>query len=428
VTVLTLGVDLGSHDARAVVLDDDAVVASAAEGYGPPPPPARRDASSWWNAFAGAVRKLPAELRAQLGALAVTGVRGAVVGVDDDGVALTAGYPDFDVEAVAPARQLAERYGDAFLARTACFAFPLAGLPKMMLHAGDGRIRAWLGPPDLVTARLTGRRTLGAASAFRFGILRADGTGIDRKLLAEVGVDPDCIPPLVDVGTTLGLVADGAVAGDLGLRAGLPIVSAPGDVPAALYAVAGEQAHCAFVNLGTTIVATAGLSAGTIVAGMSCEVLPHGRRAIETGSGAGGVTLDWAAALLGVAPGALDALAARASRTAVPTLDPELLDPWGTGSGGALHGIVPGTGRAELAAATLDAVADAASRALDELVAGGGALERVVLGGGVSRSRRIVERLVRTRRERVTVAFGRELAAEGAARVAAAELDRTPSS
>jgi sugar (pentulose or hexulose) kinase len=423
VTALALGVDLGSHGARAVVTEDGVVVAGARSEFGLPRPPARRAASAWWDAFTRAVTALDPGVRTRVDALAVTGVRGAVVGVDEHNAPVTPGYPDFDVDAIPTARVLVERYGEEFLARTACFAFPLAGLPKMMLHAGDAHIRSWLGPPDFVGARLTGRTTLSTASAFRFGILRADAADVDRDLLADVGVDPNTIPTLVAVGEWSGQV-DSAHANALGLRAGIPVVAAPGDVPAALYAVTGDRPGCAFVNLGTTIVATTVVPDGRVVPGMSCEVLSHGNRAVETGSGAGVVTLEWCAALLGTTPEALESHAADAIPDAIPELDPELLDPWGEGRGGALRRVVPETGRAEIAAATLTAVAGAATRAVDELVAGAGRLERVIVGGGASNCPPIVERLARTRREVIVIASGRELAAEGAARVAAESATR----
>ncbi len=412
---LALGVDLGSHGARAVVLDGDVVVATTTADYGPPRPPARRPALAWWAAFADAIVRIDTKTRAAIRTLAITGVRGAVVGVDAQGEAATVGYPDFDPDAVAPARALLERFGDEYMARTACFAFPLAGLPKMLLHAGDARVHAWLGPQDFVRARLTGLRTLSTASAFRFGILRTDGRSIDRDLLEAVGLDPKTIPPLAAVGSVAGEVG-GHAARELGMPIGIPAVAAPGDVPAALYAVSGERDDRAFVNLGTTIVAT--VAVPTVVDGMSCDVLPGGRRALETGRGAGAVTLEWCATLIGTTPDALEARVRGARAAATPRLEPDLVDAWGAGSGGALHGIVSDTGPAELAAATLAAVAQAASEAVDELTAGAGSLAEIVLGGGASQCAPIVDRLRRSRSETVTVAAGRELAAEGAARIA----------
>jgi xylulokinase len=422
VTATTLGVDLGSHGARAVVVDGDNVVATTSSEYGPPRPPARRSASAWWDAFAQAVITLDPEVRDRVEALGVTGVRGAVVGVDVDHAAITPAYPDFDSGAVDAARLLNARYGDTFLARTACFAFPLAGLPKMMQHADDKRVHAWLGPQDYISMRLTGHPRLTTATAFRFGILRADATDIDRDLLAEVGIAPRTIPELVPVGGCLGRVK-GAHAATIGLPEGIPIIAVPGDVPAALYAVTRDRAGRAFLNLGTTIVATTVVPRPGVVHGMSCEVLPGGHRAAETGRGAGAVTLEWCAALLGCAPEALDAKARGADADAVPRLDPDLLDPWGDGAGGVLHGIVPDCGPAELAAATLEAVARAASESVDELVGGVGALEEIVVGGGASNCDLVVERLARARNEHVLAAAGRELAAEGAARVAARAIE-----
>ena len=414
-SALALGVDIGSHGARAIVLDDAGVVAAATADFGPPRPPARRPAADWWDAFRRAVVRIAAEVRQQIDAVAITGVRGAVVGVDAGGQAITPGYPDFDAAAIAPARMLLERYGDEYLARTACFAFPLAGLPKMLLHAGDGRVCAWLGPQDFVRARLTGVTTVSTATAFRFGILQADGTAVDEVLLREVGLDHNAMPPVAAVATVAGFVDD-AAARDLELRSGVPVLAAPGDVPSALYAVAGCATGRAFVNLGTTIVATTVVPQP--VPGMSCDVLPSGMRALETGCGAGVVTLEWCAALLGTTPAQLEHLANSARSASTPRLDPDLVDAWGEGTGGAMYAITPETGPAEFAAATLDGVARAAENSVEELTHGGGGLADIVVGGGASQCAPIVRRLRDARRETVSIAAGRELAAEGAARVA----------
>ncbi len=81
--------------------------------------------------------------------------------------------------------------------------------------------------------------------------------------------------PLVPVGDLAGTLCEPAAA-ELGLRAGVRVVAAPGDVPSALMAVTDGEPGRAFLNLGTTIVATAALAV-ELPDGVSCEVLPDGR-------------------------------------------------------------------------------------------------------------------------------------------------------
>jgi sugar (pentulose or hexulose) kinase len=352
--------------------------------------------------------------------MAVTGVRGAIAGFDANLRPVTPGYPDFDPAAVAPARSLLELHGDALLERTGCPAFPLAGLPKMLLHTGDRRIRWWGGPQELALWRATGRIVMSTGSALRFGILKADGRSLDEPLLVELGIDPSAVPELVMVGCQAGTLKEAACE-ELSLPPDTIVVAAPGDMPASLLAAGCCEPRRSFVNLGTTTVCAALICGTELPPRVTREVLPGGRRCAETGSGAGVATLEWLAGLLGVHPGGLDSLALKANGVK-PTVQPALIDPWGGDAGGAVTNIHPRTGRADLALAVLEAVADAAVDALRQLEAAIGSVTEIVLGGGGARSKLICEHFARSSGRAVRIERGRELAAEGAALVAAASI------
>ena len=362
------------------------------------------------------VRSLPPTARRSVGAVGITGVRGAVVGISGDGRQVTPGYPDFDDAAVAPAQKLVGRYGNSFLDRTGCPAFPLAGLPKMMLHAGDPDIRLWMGVQDYAAWRCTGSPAVSAGSALRLGILNKDGTGIEAPILADVGIDPATIPPLVPVGSKLGSLSAGAAA-ELGLTAGIPLVACPGDVPAAFMAADDSAARQAFVNLGTTTVVCCRAPAGS-GQGFTREVLGQGSRSIETGAGCGGITFDWLSRLLGLTLGELEALAME-HRPARLDFDPELLDPWGAGAGGSIVGIRPEVDRGGLARAAYRAVARRVLSAVAELAVAAGGIDRLAVGGGGAGSDLLCREFAAAWQGSLQRFPGRELAAEGAATIAA---------
>jgi sugar (pentulose or hexulose) kinase len=383
------------------------------------PPPARRSPLEWWDVLAGSVTSLPAHLKWRVGAVAVTSARGAVAGFDAEGSPVTPGYADFDSGAVDHAHRLDELAGGSFLSRTGCPAFPLAGLPKMMLHAGAVGLRWWGGPQDFALWRLTGRRVMSIGSALRLGVLTSEGDALDESLVRAAGLDPKCFPPLVPVGGLAGELRD-ETAQAIGLQPGIPVAAAPGDVPAALFATGAEDGRVV-VNLGTTIVATTPIRQPWPV-DLTREILPGGRRSAETGSGAGGVCVDWLAGLLGVDPSEVDRLSAGMQQSAGLRFDPVMVDVWGSGQGGTLSGITPQVGRAQLAVAVMRGVAEAAVGAVEELQASCGRVNQVILTGGLAGSRHLTSLIDARLEPSLMVLAGRELAAEGAAATAAQVL------
>ena len=348
----------------------------------------------------------------------MTGMRGALAGFSADGVPRTPGYPDFDEETVPLARELESRYGNTLAERTGCPAFPLSGLPKMLRHAHDPNVRQWLTPQDYVSWCLTGSMLLSAGSALRLGVLRSDAKGYDEPLLSELGLDRGVLPPLCHIGEVMGALRPD-VALKLGLQPEIPLVAAPGDVPAALVGASGASVGSVLVSLGSTTVVTAAVPGhARLPASCTREVLPLGARSVETGSGAGGITLEWLARLLGAEVVSLDDLAGEAADGSAVRVGPAFVDPWGTG-GGSITGIRPGTGPPELAKAFLLAVAEAALEAVNEVIRFTHTRERLYLTGGGVRSRTICAYFQEKAPLPVVHCGCRELAAEGAAVVAA---------
>lgn len=421
----TLGVDIASHGVRVVLWREGRASAVASAAYPPPPPPARRPAGQWRDGFLAALSSLPRESLRAVEAIGISGMRGALVGVDADGHPVTEAIPDFDADSIAAARLVEERVGQTCLLETGCPAFPLSSLPKIRHFMNAPGLSAFLGPQDFLALSLTGELSLSAGSALRMGVLDSAGGAYAHQVLERLGIDGDLLPPLSLIGAEIGRLVDADTIG-CGLKPGLPLVAAPGDVPAALLAAGRGDPKAVFLSLGTTSVITAPVPAGTTPRlPFTMEVIASGHRSFETGTGAGGVTLDWLARILGLEDvAALERLAVTAPPSNV-AMKPEMLDPWGEAPGAVLSGLKPETGPAEIARAGFVAVASSALSCLERLEAVTGRFDRLLLGGGGAASKLLQSVIATARPGAMDVFAGRELAAEGAAMVAAGVFPMT---
>lgn len=413
---------------RVVLWDGATEIARASADYAGPPPPARRPLSAFLDALRDALADVPVDVRDRVVAASITGVRGALVGLDAADRVVTDVIPDFDAATLPEARLLARDHGDAIVARTGCPAFPLSGLPKLIaLHRSAHR---WTGLPDALTAALGGTTVLSRGLAVRLGVMRADASSVDAALLQEYGIDPRRLAPIAEVGAVAGRMTAYAAA-RVGLTRGAALIVAPGDGPSALAAARARYgAGIGMISLGTTTVVSAPAAAGiadALPADVTYELLrgdgPTAERTVETGDGSGMFQVDWAARVLHCAPGDLDAIAAGVSPA---DLRPELLpvnDIWGERDRpGHADPVGAGIPAAVVAATALNVVADGAVRSLRRL-AEVTPIARVVVTGGGCGSAVVRERLAADSGVALTVLPGAQLAAEGAARAAGTHLE-----
>ncbi|WOF22985.1 FGGY family carbohydrate kinase [Microbacterium betulae] len=427
---VALGVDLGSHGVRVAAARGREVLAEASRLYPGALPPARRPLETYWRTLVLVVRDLPDEVRAAVGAMAVAAIRGSVVALGADGEPLSEVLPDFDVVSLETMPEVRAAVGAAPVARTGCPVFPLSGLPKLShlmrrtVAVPGSRL---VGPQDAVNRLLTGRLAMGVGVARRLGILRAETAEPDGELLGALGLS-HVLPELVAIDEVVGgLLPEAADA--LGLRHGIPVVSAPGDTPVALRGLADSPDFASRVLLAslstttvTSVVSAPGVAA-RLAGDLTYEVLrgdlsAPGSRAVEGGDGTGMFQVDWLCGLLRCRAEELDALAGARVSDASLAIDTPFMDVWGTGRAGSIEGLVRETGPAELAFAVLAAVADGAIRMIERLSAHS-APDIVVLAGGGARSRTVRSRIEAAAGIPVLSLADRQLAALGAAVVAA---------
>lgn len=424
--MLALGIDIGTSKVAAVLLALDgtqAAVASALHGAALASASGRseQDALRIRTCAEALVAGLPAELRAQVGAIGFTGQMHGVVLHDNRARPLSPLVTWQD-------RRVLEDPG--FLASL--------GRP---LHAGYGLATlGWWARHDVLPA--------GARAATIHGLLAAAWAGLDRAPIDPTdaqawggrepvpGVDREVLPQFVDHGARIGSLVHAAAA-TLGLRAGIPLAAPLGDNQASLRAsLTDPQSELAF-TLGTGCQLAAIVPIGTRAVVPGCEVRPYSAQqaALVAAPLAGGAAWLWLADTAAAWAGSLgltapprDAVLARLDELGLAAADRltfashlagERHDPALTG---VLGGLTLGGGNlGEVARALARGIAITARDMLPRSAFAG--RRRVIASGNALRRSRLLRTMAEAEFGLPLVLIDRpEEAATGAALVAAALL------
>ena len=412
---MILGLDVGTTHLKAGLLGSDGrmehVARVATPVVRPRPGWAEHPSDALWHELVKAIRAVLADSDTHAGAIRAVGVAGmaeAGLLVDAAGAPMTPLYAWFDRRADEVANEWREASLTERVWRTAgvrpSSKTPVIKMQWVMRHdpAAAARARRWLHGPDYVAFRLTGQAATSPSLA-----CRTMGFDIERRrwsdwILEHAGIDEHLLPQVVDATTPMGEVSK-AVARDLGLRAGIPVVVAGHDHPCGGAAAGVEGAESALDSLGTaeTVLRPLGhlVAADQRVAGYDygCRVEDDGYYQLGGLSHAGG-TFGWFAERL-VDPeaqppdGREDRVHERGAVAAervtrrpsgllvLPYLDgsgPPQKDPRATGG---IHGLSRETSREELLLAALEGLA-CESRRILEGMEGPPVTSVRVMGGG----------------------------------------------
>jgi xylulokinase len=243
--VCTLGLDLGTSSAKAVVADTGGrVLAQASAGYAVTSAMAgyaESDPGDWWSA----VRACAGE--AVDAAVHAGGARPSAIGLSGQmhGLVLTSA----DGEVLRPALLWADsratgalaayrRLEPAALARLANPLAPGMTGPLLMWVAehepGTYRDARWaLAPKDWLRARLTGEIHAEPSDASASLLYDVPGDRWDLDVVGALGLDAGLLAPVLpSAGAPAGHLTDAAAA-ELGLPAGIPVAAGAGDTAAA---------------------------------------------------------------------------------------------------------------------------------------------------------------------------------------------------
>jgi sedoheptulokinase len=302
---MLLGIDIGTSKSAAAVVGEDgavAVVASVRHGADRPAAPdrAEQEATALIDSAWAAVAQLPRGLRARVRAAGFTGQMHGVVLLDGRGVPLTPLINWQDRRALEPGflESLHERTG--YRLHSGFGGATLAWLRRHGAWPGDAASAATI--HDLAAARLCGlaRPPTDPTDAASWGLFDLDALDWDRAAVAAAGIPTDALPTVVPCGTRIG-AATAAMAGRLGIPAGVPVTAALGDNQASLVAVLREPDRELVLTLGTGGQIAAVLPAGARTAPgersgrWECRPYPGGRWAAVGAVMCGGAAWQWLA-------------------------------------------------------------------------------------------------------------------------------------
>lgn len=303
---VSLGIDLGTSELKAILMDLDGTVLAHAgvrlsvsrrhSGW------SEQDPQDWWQACVQTLAQLRLhEAFARVACIGLSGqMHGAVLLGADDRVLYPAILWD-DSRAVAEAEQL----GPELSGITG--SLPMAGLtaPKLLWlqHHEPEVFRAIdcvLSPKDYLRLRLSGERISEMSDAAGTLWLDVARRAWFAPMLRATGLAPEQMPRLIEGGAASACLT----AMDLGLSADVVIAGGGGDNPVAAVGIGAINAGDGFITLGTSaaIVAITDHAAGNPASAVHsfCHALPN--RWYTMGAMlAGASCLRWVTRLTGTA-------------------------------------------------------------------------------------------------------------------------------
>ena len=243
--VCTLGLDLGTSSAKAVVVDTGGeVLAQASAGYPVTSAVAgyaESEPAQWWNAVTAcareAVHRAGHAAGARPSAIGLSGQMHGLVMTSADGAALRPALLWADSRATGSLRAY-RLLGSRALARLANPLAPgMTGPLLMWIAENEPRTyteaRWALQPKDWLRARLTGEVHAEPSDASATLLYDVLGDRWDLEVVGALGLDTSLLAPLLpSAGAPAGhLLAEAAA--ELGLPAGIPVAAGAGDTAAA---------------------------------------------------------------------------------------------------------------------------------------------------------------------------------------------------
>lgn len=437
-----LGLDVGTSGVKALLLDErGAIVAQAIDALQlsrPQPGFSEQDPDSWWQGAVNAVRALPAEARAAVRAVGLSGQMHGATLLDRNDRPLRPAILWNDGRSALECLDL-ERREPAARAITGNIMMPGFTAPKLLWvsrHEPEifRRTACVLLPKDYVRLKMTGEKISDPSDASGTGWLNVGERGWSDAMLAATGLSAAHMPRLVEGNEPAGTISAAAAA-----QMQLPpvvVAGGGGDNAASAIGLGVVTPGQAFLSLGTSgvlfVVTDRFRPNPDRAAHAFCHCLPRRWHQMSVMLSAASV-LDWVAQLTGAAdlPRLVESARVRGINEHSPLFLPYLSgertphnDPQARG---VFFGIRADTNAADLAGAALEGVALAFADGLEVLLEKGGSIGEISVTGGGARLPYWGELLAAALQRPLTYRAGGEVgAALGAARLGRLALRESP--
>lgn len=267
----TLGIDVGTTNAKAVLVDDEGTIAGSASR---PIPTVRdgeiaeQDPEALWAAVVGAVREATSaspDPAASVASVVCASQYSSTVPVDDQGRPTANLVLYQDLRGTDHCFAIMERHPESLEVFVDHHGIPPVGgglslahllhfqLDRPDVHAATA---AYLEPMDYVNLRLTGRVAATQCTMLTTQLCDNRTAGVteyDADLVRLAGVDPERLPPLVPVDAAVGALLP-EVAAELGLPPSTTVYAGVNDSQAGAIATGAYQPGRAGAMIGTTSV------------------------------------------------------------------------------------------------------------------------------------------------------------------------------
>lgn len=416
---LTLGIDIGTTNVKAVVLDTATgkVVATGSREhplFHPKPGWAEQDPDNYWRAVVGAVRQCldKGSFAEAIGGVAISGLVGVTLPVDVQGRPLRHAMIWMDSRSERECAEIRERVGEDTINRNngnrvaPWFIEPKALWLKNhephIFHA----THKFLSPTGYCNFKLTGTFSINTGDAGLFYPYEYRKGQWNATVADAIGVPIEKYPRIYQSHEVIGEVTRQA-AEEMGLRAGIPVVAGGTDISSAALGAGVTKAGQAYYSMGTG--SNLGIMIPTEQTVDEFRILkwPHvlpGLTMFDAPMAFTGASLKWFRDQFGtyewqlaerIGQNVFDLFTAEAERVApnadgllyLPYLGNSLAPNWNSNACGTFFGVRPSTTRAHFIRALVEGVAFDLYSNVRIAQAAGVQLDRLVLNGGPTKSR-----------------------------------------
>ncbi|MFW5843380.1 MAG: xylulokinase, partial [Spirochaetota bacterium] len=314
---LVMGIDIGTSGCKTVLVDHGgAVVASAFAEY---PLYSERhgwseqDPADWWNAVKDTIRLVLAarpDSAKELIGIGLTGQMHGLVALDQEHRVLRRSILWNDSRTGPQCAEIIEKAGglEGLLSITNNQMLPGYTGGKILWLAQKEpdthkRMRSFVNPKDFIRLKLTGELATEVSDASGTGMFNVAGRKWAPQLFDIVGLPLESAPKAYESTETSGLIRD-AVATELGLPPGLPVVGGGGDAVIQTLGTGVTSGDVLMTTIGTSGIVSTALDefkpnpGGKIQ--VFCNVIPGTWHAMGVTLSAG-ASLKWARELFGSA-------------------------------------------------------------------------------------------------------------------------------